>query len=120
VVEGDRLVGHLSPRTDRRTNRKGLGTSQVEDVMQRDFVTADPRGHVHGALGRLQECGCRTIAGGQDGQVARTGDGHKHGGSADDPEALRGTRGRREAPFRSGREIGIPHPVGYHASVAAG
>jgi CBS-domain-containing membrane protein len=42
---------------------------RVEDVMQRDFATADPRDLLPTALARLQECGCHTLPVVQDGRL---------------------------------------------------
>lgn len=61
VLDGDRLVGILA-RKDLATalGRHGPETP-VAEVMQRDFVTADPREMVQAAFERLQVGHCRTL-----------------------------------------------------------
>jgi Zn-dependent protease/CBS domain-containing protein len=61
VVEGDRLVGVLA-RNDLATalGRHGPETP-VAEVMQQEFVTADPREMVQVAFERLQVGHCRTL-----------------------------------------------------------
>jgi predicted transcriptional regulator len=69
VIEGDRLVGVLT----RNDLTAGLGrhgpNARVADVMQRDFVTANPRDMLPTALMRLQECNCHTLPVVEDGHL---------------------------------------------------
>jgi Zn-dependent protease/predicted transcriptional regulator len=69
VVVGDELVGVLT----RKDLTAALGrygpTARVGDVMQREFVTADPRDMLQTALVRLQECDCHTLPVVQDGRL---------------------------------------------------
>ncbi len=69
VVEGDRLVGVLT-RNDlvAGLGRYGPG-APVREVMQQDFVTAEPREMLQTALARLQDCGCHTLPVVQDGRL---------------------------------------------------
>lgn len=69
VVEGDRLVGVLT-RNDLTTALGRYGPeARVGDVMQREFVTADPREMLQTAFARLQERGCHTLPVVQDGRL---------------------------------------------------
>ena len=69
VVEEDRLVGVLT----RNDLAAALGQHQADtpvgDVMQQDFVTADPREMLQTAFGRLQEGHCRTLPVVKDGRL---------------------------------------------------
>lgn len=61
VVDGDHLVGILA-RNDLAAALGHHGPdTPVAEVMQRDFVTADPREMVQAAFERLQVGGCRTL-----------------------------------------------------------
>jgi Zn-dependent protease/CBS domain-containing protein len=61
VVEGDRLVGILT-RNDLAAALGRYGPeTPVAEVMQQDFVTADPREMVQAAFERLQVGHCRTL-----------------------------------------------------------
>jgi CBS domain-containing protein len=61
VIEGDRLVGVLT-RNDLTNGLARLGAQgRVAEVMQRDFVTADPREKLPTAFMKLQECNCHTL-----------------------------------------------------------
>jgi len=69
VVEQGRLVGVLTGAA----LLKGLAhygeTALVNEVMQRNFCTAEPAELVETALGRLQQDECRTMPVAQDGKV---------------------------------------------------
>ena len=52
VLTRDRLMAALS--------REGP-EARVEDVMDRDFVTADPRDMLHTAFAKFSECNCHTL-----------------------------------------------------------
>jgi Zn-dependent protease len=69
VVEDGRVVGVLT-RNDLAAalGRYGPDT-RVEEVMQRDFVTASPREMLQTAFARLQEGHCRTVPVVKDGRV---------------------------------------------------
>jgi Zn-dependent protease/predicted transcriptional regulator len=69
VVEDDRLVGVLT-RSDLAAAlaRHGPDT-HVGDVMQRDFVTTDPREMLQSAFARLQDNHCRTLPVVKDGRL---------------------------------------------------
>ena len=69
VIDGERLVGVLT-RNDLTAalGRNGPET-RVADVMQRDFVTVDPRDMLHTALARLQDCNCHTLPVVHNGQL---------------------------------------------------
>ena len=69
VVEGNRLVGVLT-RNDLATAMAKHGPDiAVSKVMQRDFVTTDPREMLHSAFMKLQECGCHTLPVVEDGRL---------------------------------------------------
>jgi Zn-dependent protease/predicted transcriptional regulator len=69
VVEGDRVVGVLT-RDDLTAALSKYGPEvPVRDVMQREFVTTDPREMLQTALARLQDCGCRTLPVVKDGRL---------------------------------------------------
>jgi Zn-dependent protease/CBS domain-containing protein len=61
VVEDGRLVGVLT-RDDLVTALERFGPAgRVGDVMERDFVTVDPRDMLQTALARLKDCDCHTL-----------------------------------------------------------
>jgi Zn-dependent protease/predicted transcriptional regulator len=61
VIENGQLVGVLTRHDlSGALGKYGL-EGHVADVMQREFVTADPYEMLHVALTRLQSCGCRTL-----------------------------------------------------------
>jgi CBS domain-containing protein len=70
VVDDDgRLVGVLTRRDLAAALGRHGADARVADVMQRDFVTAEPRDMLYTALVRLQECGCRTLPVVEDGRL---------------------------------------------------
>jgi CBS domain-containing protein len=69
VVEGDRPVGILT-RNDLAAALGRYGPeTPVADVMQREFVTAEPREMVQTAFDRLQNGHCRTLPIVRDGRL---------------------------------------------------
>jgi Zn-dependent protease/predicted transcriptional regulator len=69
VIEDGGLVGLLT-RNDLAAALKRYGPqARVRDVMQREFVTAEPREMLHSALARLQNCDCHTLPVVQDGKL---------------------------------------------------
>ena len=69
VVEDGRLVGVLR-RNDLTAALGRYGPeARVSDVMQREFVTADPREMLQTAFARLQDCDCHTLPVVQDGRL---------------------------------------------------
>jgi Zn-dependent protease/predicted transcriptional regulator len=69
VVEGDRPVGILT-RNDLAAALGRYGPeTPVAEVMQREFVTADPRDMLQTSFDRLQEGQCRTLPVVKDGRL---------------------------------------------------
>ena len=115
VVEDDRLVGVLT-RNDLAAalGRHGPET-RVGDVMQREFVTTDPREMLQTAFSRLQDGHCRTLPVVRDGRLLGllTADnlaevlmiqqalreGHR-------PDMFGGSRGTRESWIQAGDKTG--------------
>jgi Zn-dependent protease/predicted transcriptional regulator len=61
VLEGDRLVGVLT-RADLLKGLTEKGSqARVEEAMQSQFETADPREMLESVFARLQACGCHTL-----------------------------------------------------------
>ncbi len=69
VVEEDRLVGVLTRNDLAAALGQHRADTPVADVMQQDFVTADPREMLQTAFGRLQEGHCRTLPVVKDGHL---------------------------------------------------
>lgn len=69
VMFGNELIGVLT-RSDLLTGLAQRGPdATVQDVMRRDFVTADPYEMLENALARLQECQCHTVPVVRNGEV---------------------------------------------------
>lgn len=69
VVENDRLVGILT-RADLLTALAQRGSSAlVGEVMQRQFMTADPAEMAEAVFSRLQECNCHSLPVVQNGHL---------------------------------------------------
>ncbi len=69
VVEGDRVVGVLT-RPDLLAALAQRGTDAlVGEVMQRQFLTADPAEMAETVFGRLQECNCHSLPVVQNGRL---------------------------------------------------
>lgn len=61
VLWGEELIGVLT-RADLLAGLSQRGPeATVQDVMRRDFVTADPLEMLEGAFARLQQCQCHTL-----------------------------------------------------------
>jgi predicted transcriptional regulator len=69
VVENGRLVGVLTRNDLNAALGRDGPEARVSDVMQREFVTTDPREMLQTALARLQNCGCHTLPVVQDGRL---------------------------------------------------
>jgi predicted transcriptional regulator len=69
VVEGDRVVGVLT-RADllAALAQRGPGAS-VGEVMQREFLVADPADMAEAVFSRLQECNCHSLPVVQNGRL---------------------------------------------------
>ncbi|MDB5310454.1 MAG: Peptidase [Gemmataceae bacterium] len=61
VVENGRLVGVLTRDDLTAALGRSVPDARVGDVMQRDFVTVDPRDMLQTALAGLQDCDCHTL-----------------------------------------------------------
>ncbi|MCX7722695.1 MAG: site-2 protease family protein [Verrucomicrobiae bacterium] len=69
VVDGDRVVGVLT-RADLLAALAQRGTGAlVGEVMQRDFMTADPAEMAETVFNRLQECNCHSLPVVQNGRL---------------------------------------------------
>jgi CBS-domain-containing membrane protein len=69
VLEGERLMGIVT-RDDLAKGLAQLGAEgRVQEVMQRDFVTASPRDMLQSAFATLQNCNCHTLPVVQDGRL---------------------------------------------------
>lgn len=69
VVDGDRVVGLLT-RTDLLTALAQRGPDAlVADVMQQQFLTADPAEMAEAVFSRLQECNCHSLPVVQNGRL---------------------------------------------------
>jgi Zn-dependent protease/predicted transcriptional regulator len=69
VLDGDRVVGILT-KNDLTTGLARYGReARVGDVMQREFITANPREMLRCAFERLQERGCHTVPVVENGRV---------------------------------------------------
>jgi len=69
VVEDGRLVGVLMRNDLSAALWRSGPETPVSEVMQRDFVTVEPREMLQSALSRLQDCNCRTLPVVQDGRL---------------------------------------------------
>jgi CBS domain-containing protein len=61
VVEDGQLMGILTRRDLAAALARSGAEARVGDVMQHNFVTAEPRDMLYTALARLQDCACRTL-----------------------------------------------------------
>jgi CBS domain-containing protein len=111
VVEDGRLVGVLT-RNDLAAALAEYGPEAlVRDVMQREFVTADPRDMLQTALARLRDCGCHTLPVVQDGRLLGLVTADNLAEVLMIQEAMRGARPPRHGPGRAGvrdRDDGLP------------
>jgi len=69
VVDNGRLVGMLTRNALASAVRQHHSDTPVGEVMEREFVTAEPRTMLHCALARLRNGGPRSIPVVQDGQL---------------------------------------------------
>jgi CBS domain-containing protein len=101
VVEDGRLVGVLT-REDLATALARHGPdARVGDVMQRDFVTADPREMLQTALARLESCGCHTLPVVEDGRLVGLVTTDNLAEALMIQEALHKARRRQRGPVRA-------------------
>ncbi len=113
VVQGNRLVGVLTRNDLAAAMAKHGPDVAVSKVMQRDFVTTDPREMLHSAFMKLQECGCHTLPVVEDGRLLGlvTTDHLTEvlmiGEALRDPHARHPTSERRPdgVPLRDGQEV---------------
>jgi Zn-dependent protease/CBS domain-containing protein len=109
VVEDGRLVGVLT-RNDLTAALGRFGTDvRVGDVMQREFVTTDPREMLQSAIARLEDCNCHTLPVVQDGRLLGLVTAENLAEVLMIQEALRESRARRSGSARAaGRESARP------------
>jgi CBS-domain-containing membrane protein len=82
---------------------------RVGDVMQREFVTTDPREMLQSAIARLEDCNCHTLLVVQDGRLLGLVTAENLAEVLMIQEALRESRARRSGSARAtGREAARP------------